>query len=65
MRTLRRRCLALPEPYQAQALDMWKQAHRTLGRYPNSKTAENQVKFDLATELKSFEYQVAKDNEEV
>lgn len=60
---LRQRCLALPEPYQAQALEKWKQAKATLLRYPYSKAAEAQVKFEMAQELTSFEFQVMKDNE--
>lgn len=64
MQTLRQRCLALPEPYQARALEVWEQARETLERYPNSKRAEMQVKFDLAQEISSFEFQVMKDSEE-
>jgi hypothetical protein len=63
MRALRNRCMALPEPYQAQALEKWEEARQTLERYPGNDTAEAQIRFDLAQELSSFEFQVMKDQE--
>jgi hypothetical protein len=61
MEQLRQRCLALPEPYKTQALAKWEEARRTLEKYPGVDTAEQQIRFEMAQELTSFEFQVLKE----
>lgn len=51
MEDLREECRALPGPFKAQAMAMYREATATMAKYPGVHAAERQIKFDLATEV--------------
>ena len=55
-KTLRSRCLALPEPFRSTALDIYADARRTHGQYPWDET---KILYELDGEVESFEWDAA------